>query len=295
MSRGFRYLDECPDIATTLADARVLYSDIDGTMVAKGGCILADADGVPSARVAQAIVTLNSAGVVVVPVSGRNRNQLLEFSRALGWDSYIGEAGGLIVRDGLDNGDTVFNIGEWSAESLDPGRTPYQIIEDSGAMDLLAEAFPGRIEYHDPWHENRDLTHVLRGCVDATEAQRVIDHLTPAVDIVDNGIIRRRGNLRCEGEPHAYHLVPRGVTKGGAIRADLEARGLAPDQAVAIGDSATDLEMGSAVGTMLLVGNALDSPGVVRALDSGEYTDVIVTRGHRGDGWAEFVEAWLGD
>lgn len=293
MPEHFNYLDEATDLSARLASARILYTDVDGTMVAKGGCVLADASGTPSTRAAQAVVALNKAGITVVPVSGRNRPQLLEFARALGWNDFIGEAGGLIVRDGLDTGDSVFNIGEWSEESLDPGRTPYQIIEDSGAMELLQDAFPGRIEYHDPWHENRDLTHVLRGCVDATEAQGVIAHLNPPVAIVDNGIIRRRGNLTCEGEPHAYHLVPRGVTKSGAIRADLEARGLTPDQAVAIGDSATDLEMGTAVGTMLLVGNALDSPGVIRELESGKHGAILVTRGHRTDGWSEFVEAWL--
>ena len=120
----------------------------------------------------------------------------------------------------------------------------------------------------------------------------MLDDITPPIDIVDNGIIRNRGALDCDGEPHAYHLVPRGVTKSGAIAADLEARGLGPEDAVAIGDSASDLEMASAVGTLVLVANALDSPGVLGALETSAFDNVVRTRGRRGDGWVELIDAW---
>jgi hydroxymethylpyrimidine pyrophosphatase-like HAD family hydrolase len=288
------YLDESLVAREALGRASVLYTDLDGTLLARGGCVLADADGEPSTRVAEAIVAARRAGVTIVPVSGRGRIQLIELTRLLGWRDFIAEAGGVTVRETASGTETIFNIGEWDESVLEPGRSPYEIIEATGALERLAQSFPGRIEYHTPWHDNREITHVLRGCVDAAEAQLVLDALTPPIDFVDNGIIRSRGDLDCEGHPHAYHLVPRGVTKSGAIAADLDARGLGPADAVAIGDSASDLEASTAVSTLVLVDNAFDSAGVLAGIEVTDPCNVVRTRGRRGDGWAEFMAVWVG-
>lgn len=292
MAHEVPYLDESTARPGALSRARILYTDLDGTLVARGGSVLADAEGEPSARVAEAIVAAKRSGITIVPVSGRGRIQLIELTRLLGWQSFIAEAGGVTVRETDGGAETILNIGQWSPDALEPGRTPYEIIEDTGALDRLQEAFPGRIEYHTPWHDNREITHVLRGCVLREAAQGVLDDITPPIDIVDNGIIRNRGALECDGEPHAYHLVPRGITKSGAIAADLEARGLGPADAVAIGDSASDLEMASAVGTLVLVANAFDSSGVLSALETSAFDNVVRTRGRRGDGWVELLDVW---
>jgi len=295
MAHGVPYLDESPGLHDTLTKARILYTDLDGTLLARGGSVLADADGEPSIRIAETIVAAKKAGIRVIPVSGRGRLQLIELTRLLGWQDFIAEAGGVIVRDTGEGAETIFNIGEWAENTLEPGRTPFEIIEDAGALELLAEAFPHRIEYHTPWHENREITHVLRGCIDRAEAQNVLDASSPPIDCVDNGIIRNRGTLKCEGEPHAYHLVPRGVSKAGAIRADLAARGLEPQDAVAIGDSASDLQMSESVGTLVLVDNAFSSPSVVTMLQDGVFNNVVRTRGQRGEGWAELIDTWLAE
>jgi hypothetical protein len=151
---------------------------------------------------------------------------------------------------------------------LAPGETPYGVIERSGAYELLREAFPDLIEYHTPWHENREATHLLRGCLDVREAQALLNQLTPAIGILDNGVVRNPGDLKCNGElPHAYHLVPCGVSKAQAIELDLAARGLTRAEAAAIGDSATDIEMADAVAVMALVDNAFESTGVRSELE----------------------------
>jgi hydroxymethylpyrimidine pyrophosphatase-like HAD family hydrolase len=130
--------------------------------------------------------------------------------------------------------------------------------------------------------------------LDPVAAQEVLASLDVPVDILDNGIIRSRGSLTCDDEPvHAYHLVPRGVSKAQAIALDLSSRGLGAESAVAIGDSLTDLEMGDAVGLMALVGNALDSPSLVRALHRHTPANLVATCCPRSDGWAEFASAWL--
>jgi len=289
-------IGEDPAALSALAQVRIVYTDLDGTLLAKGGCVLADSEGGPSTAVAHAIVSLNAAGLTVVPVSGRGRLQLIELTRLLGWSDFIAEAGAIIVRGVGTRGGatTTYNNGDWPAELPEAGETPYRIIERSGAYDLLRDAFPGRVEYHAPWHENREATHVLRGCLDVREAQERLDRLEPAVGILDNGVVRNAGSLQCGGElPHAYHLVPRGVSKAQAIDLDLAARGLTRDQAAAIGDSATDIEMADAVAVMALVDNAFGSSGVIAELERVVRPNVYRTCCSRGEGWAEFARAWM--
>jgi len=287
-------LGQREDLAAGLSAVRVLYTDLDGTLLARGGCVLADNDGAPSTRVAEAIVHLNSAGLTVVPISGRGRLQLIELVRLLGWTDFIAEAGAVIVHGVGAGSQVTYNLGTWDDSLAEQPETPFELIEQTGALELLQSAFPGRLEHHTPWHENREATHLLRGCLDVEKAQRVLEGLEPPVGILDNGVVRNAGTLGCEDAlPHAYHLVPLGVSKAQAIRLDLAARGLGPEQAAAIGDSATDIEMADAVGVMALVANAFESEGVRAELARRPRDNAVKTCCSRGDGWAEFVAAWL--
>lgn len=294
MDRPRLFSDE-PAVLEALSRVEVLYSDLDGTMLAKGGCLLADAEGAPSCRLAETIVDVNKAGLTVVPVSGRGRVQLTEFVRILGWTDFIAEAGAILVH-GVGAGQQVlYNNAEWPDTLMGDGETPFELIERSGAYELLADAFPGLVEPHDPWHHGREATHLLRGCIDYVHAQEILDTLELPIGLLDNGIVRTKGTLVCGEDqlPHAYHLVPKGVTKAQAIELDLKWRGLTRDQAAAIGDSATDIEMADAVGTMVLVENAFDSTGVLSTLERQPRENVWRSCCQRGDGWAEFTTAWL--
>jgi hypothetical protein len=65
----------------------------------------------------------------------------------------------------------------------------------------------------------------------------VLDALALPLDLVDNGMLRSHGTLTCRDmAPHAYHVVPKGVSKARAIARDIEWRGLAREQAAALGD-----------------------------------------------------------
>ncbi len=283
-------LDTHPLAPAALAGACVLYTDLDGTLLALGARLLADAGGEPWLGAAEAIVELNRAGLTCVICSGRSRFQLMEVSRLLGWDSYIAEVGCVIVPGRGEP--PIYYTGSWPASALREGETPYQAITRVGSLDTLARAFPGRIEEHAPWHLNREATHVLRGNVPLAEAQNALDTLGLPVRIVDNGIIHPPAHgLRDAAEVHAYHLIPDGVQKSDAIARDLERRGLAHTNALAIGDSATDVEMADAVALGVLVANALDDASVVEAAASRD--NVAVTNGRRGEGWAELANAWL--
>lgn len=290
MPHALPYLDESPLAADVLSRARIALTDLDGTLLGLGGSVLIDATGAPSLTTVQAIVEVNRAGLEVVVCTGRNRIQAGEVTRILGWSAFIAELGCIVMYDRREPAE--YLLGEWPDGVLLPDETPHQAITRLGGLRVLTETFPGKIEEHDPWHTDREVTHVLRGSVDRAAAQEALDTIAVPVDIIDNGIIHPpRHTLVGVDEVHVYHLVPRGTSKELAIRTLLARRGLTPAQAVAVGDSATDVEMMEAAALGVLVRNAIDDPRVLAAADGRD--TIVATRAERGDGWAEFAHAWL--
>jgi hydroxymethylpyrimidine pyrophosphatase-like HAD family hydrolase len=100
------------------------------------------------------------------------------------------------------------------------------------------------------------------------------------------------------GPPRVYHLMADGVSKGAAVAHDLRARGLVPAQAIAVGDSSSDLEMAATVGRMHLVGNALRHPDIATLLEdranANTMANVVVEPGTLGAGWTTAVTAAIG-
>ncbi|MCL2680612.1 MAG: hypothetical protein FWF11_03965 [Coriobacteriia bacterium] len=287
-----------------LCDTKILYTDIDGTVLGKRGCLLVDGDNRPSANTALAIVEANLCRdeLLIVPCTGRSVTQLIEISRLFGWDDFIGEAGAVrsywhSVQGVREN---VYDTPDWDAATqilVTDDITPLDLINDSGAMDLLFDAFPGQIEYHWPWNVNRQATNVLRGRVDATRANQLLaDTLpdtAPPLTLVENGVIAPSAHtLSDSNEPiRAYHLTPTGATKGRAIREDLARRGLTKQQAVMVGDGMADLECAPEVAAVVMVQNALRAPDMQRRLSTTE--NAYLTQGAQGDGWAQLTRAIL--
>jgi phosphoglycolate phosphatase-like HAD superfamily hydrolase len=59
----------------TLAEVSVLYTDLDGSLLAPGGTVMTSHDGTPSTEALECLMALREAGVEVVIVTGRNRSQ----------------------------------------------------------------------------------------------------------------------------------------------------------------------------------------------------------------------------
>ncbi|HKF00327.1 MAG TPA: HAD hydrolase family protein [Actinomycetes bacterium] len=262
---------------------RVLFSDVDGTLVGRRASLLADLDGRPTLVAASALVAAHTAGLEIVLVSGRTRAQLQESGRLLGVRDAVAELGTVLVVDG---GAEL----EWGRVPRALGPTPAEVLRRSGALDLVLAAFEGRLEFHTPWHEGRQGTALLRGLVDLEQARALLrGEGFDWADLVDNGRLRgaypRLG--LAAGEAHTYHLAPAGVTKGSAAARYLRLRGIGREEAAAVGDSAADLELDAAVGAMFLVGNA----GPEARAAAGP--DTVVAAGRAGEGWAEVVAALL--
>jgi len=222
-----------------------LYLDLDGTLLGRGASLLHDGEGAISLLGPRAIEACLRAGVEVVLMSGRRRVQVAEDARLLGQRSFIYEAGCVLELDGE---------ALWMTELVAGERTVHEQIEDSGAPALLLEHYAGRLEYHDPWHRGREISHLFRGVVDAVEADALLaEHGHGQLRLVDNGGVHDPG----AGPLRVYHLIPAGGSKAAAVARHMRARGLRREDVFAIGDSREDLAVAEVVESFWLVANAL--------------------------------------
>src|SRR4051794_28853388 len=232
---------------------RCVYTDLDGTLLGRGASLFRDGEGAFSLLGARALEACFRADVEVVPVSGRTRAMLHEDCRLMGLSSYVYELGGGMSIDGEDS--------PLAADGA------YERIADTGAPQRLSEHFPGRLEYHEPWHRGRSVTHLLRGLVDLDEANAL---LPDDLQLVDNGAISPKPSLPDLPEaPHAYHLLPRGISKAAGVAAHMRARGYAREECAGVGDSDEDVGMAQHVSRFFLVANAKASDARAERTEAG--------------------------
>jgi hydroxymethylpyrimidine pyrophosphatase-like HAD family hydrolase len=264
---------------------KCVYTDLDGTLLGKGSSLFSDADGAFSLAQARGLEACHRAGVEVVIMSGRREPQVHEDARLIGQSSYIYEAGCAFAIDG----ETTLMTGEMVP---DQSGTVYEQMEERGIPKMLFEHFEGRLEYHSPWHTGRILSHLFRGKVDVEEANALLGEREAGdLRLLDNGAIGR-AMPAVDGPTHAYHLVPKMVSKAGAVAAHARARGYDPVECIAVGDSVEDLEVASAVGRFFVVANGPErDPGLRLAL--GAWDNATVTEGRNGDGFYEAVVSTL--
>jgi hydroxymethylpyrimidine pyrophosphatase-like HAD family hydrolase len=230
---------------------RCLYVDLDGTLLGAGGAATRDGEGRFTLLGVRALEACHRAGVLVVAMSGRPRPVLGEDVRLLGLDEYVFEAGAGFVVDGEVH---------WLTEPA-----THERIAASGAPDLLLERYAGRLEAHTPYDRGREVSHALRGLVDVAEAEALLgEHGHGDLRVMDNGEAHHRSPA-LDGLPQVrlYHLLPRDLSKAAGVAAHARARGLSPEDCLAVGDSREDLRVAVVVGAFWLVGNAVElDPGL---------------------------------
>jgi hydroxymethylpyrimidine pyrophosphatase-like HAD family hydrolase len=264
---------------------RCVYTDLDGTLLGRRGALFRDAEGRFSLQQARVLEACQRADVEVVIMSGRREAQVMAIAALLSQTSYIYEAGcGAFI-----DGERTLLTGDWAPD--DDG-TPAERMLAAGVPDLLFERFPGRLEWHRPWHRERQLSHLFRGLVDVREANTLLaEHGHDDLRFLDNGaIVRPMEGL--EGRAHAYHLVPGGASKAKAVAFHMRARGYAPEECIGVGDSLEDLDAADAVGRFFVVANGPERDPGLREAIAGR-ANVTVTEGRNGDGVYEAVVSTL--
>jgi phosphoglycolate phosphatase len=271
---------------------RCLYLDLDGTLLGRGASLVHDGEGRVSLEGVRAVQACLRADVEIVLMSGRRRVQVHEDARLLGQDSFIFEAGACVVL-GAD-----WQLGgeeHWLTGELTPGElTIAEQIERSGAPELLMERYVGRLEYHEPWHVAREVSHPFRGLVDAGEVDALlIEHGHENLRLVDNGVVNRRSPaLAALDHVRGYHLLPAGASKAAAVAFHRRVRGYAREETFAIGDSREDLACAEHVSAFWLVANAVRrDPSIREAM--GAHENVRVTDSDHGRGVYEAVVSAL--
>jgi hypothetical protein len=259
---------------------RCVYTDLDGTLLGRGGGLLKDADGGFTMLPVRAIEACARAGAEVVPISGRRRATVAEIARLLGQTAFVYEVGCGVSIDG----DDTLLTGDLKPRD---GMTVHDLIAQSGASQLLLDHYAGRLEYHEPWHSGREFSHLMRGLVDAEEATALLaQNGHEELRLVDNGAIAPKPSLPdLDGPPHAYHLVPRTASKAAGVEAHMRARGYAPAEVIAVGDSREDVAVAPAVGRFFLVANGASKDPSLR----GAHVNVEVTEERNGEGFYEAV------
>jgi phosphoglycolate phosphatase len=276
--------DHLPEVAAT-PTPRIVYADLDGTLLGPGGSLFAASDLSVTEAPARAVASLHRAGVQIVPVSGRTSEQLWEVARLVGATDFVAELGGIVSLD--RQREVLRRFGAFSGEG-----TPHQDMIDSGAAGLLLDSFSGRLEPHAPWaFLPRECSILLRGEVSPAEAARVLSEAGHGwLELRDNGVIPRDFPGLDVHETHAYHLIPRGVSKAAGVSAHREHRRLRPQECIAIGDSPADAELASEVAAVFIVANGRDPVRRAGAVPDNVYA----TEASHGDGFAEAVTASLG-
>lgn len=287
---------------TVLAHITHVYTDLDGTLLAPGGRLLTNHQGEPCLKLAEALVELKRLGIEVIIVTGRDVPSSTEIMRLANMDQFIAEMGCITQFGYGASRKKTYNLGEWEPEGGTKGDAegdvPLTLIMQSGAVELLLNHFKGRLEEHKLVGVKKEVTYLLRGSVDTSpggEVERLLSEIDLPLQLMDNGIIHpKRHGLHDIEHVHIYHLMPRGTGKGQAVALDIAAKGLKPEQTLAIGDARGDIDMGAKTGSFVLVNNLKDS-----ALE--KYAKATVTNPAAlfatclptADGWTEFAHALL--
>jgi hydroxymethylpyrimidine pyrophosphatase-like HAD family hydrolase len=248
---------------------RCVYTDLDGTLLGRNGSLFRDSEGEFSMLQARALEACHRAGVEVVIKSGRRESSVMEDAKLIGSTSYICEVGCLVVMDG----ERTALVGD-----LEP--------------DELFEHFAGRLEWHSPWHRQREFSLLFRGKVDVDEGNRLLaERGHDGLRLIDNGAIFAPME-GIEGPAHAYHLLPEEASKARAVAFHMRARGYAPEECIAIGDSVEDLDVAEVVGRFFVPANGPERDPALREAIAGR-ANVTVTEGRMGDGVYEAVVSTL--
>ncbi|MCJ7665768.1 MAG: HAD hydrolase family protein [Actinobacteria bacterium] len=269
-----------------IADLKVIYSDLDGTLFNDQGCIVKDGRGEYYFKAVSLLGEINGRGWDLVLVSGRNKYQLRYNAQMIGVKNYIAELGSELV---YDLGKEVHVTFENGTESFD---ITYEGVDLVRIMDLLMKEFPEKIESRMEWSRYRSFNALFFGEIDLDKANKLLQaEGYNSLVLVDNGFSNLVDLELKVSRLHIYNLMPRGVTKANGLRLDKKIRGFEDENCIALGDSMEDLQMAGEVKYFFLMKNAMEHGNELEN-ELEKHNNVFITENIMNRGWFE-VMSWL--
>ncbi len=203
---------------------RALAVDIDGTLTIDRGVFTLDLEAIEMLR------RVAAQGVHVMLVTGNSVPVVAGLARYLGFEKSPHVA---------ENGCLVFYRGARRRVCEGDARQAAMLVEEH-LSDILYPSWQNV-------YRHCDYAYNLRSGVDPQEAKRRVEKL-----LQEHGI---RG-VKVGYSGYAIHLRPECVSKARGVLEALRLAGVAPQETIAVGDSAIDAELREAAALLVAVGNA---------------------------------------
>jgi hydroxymethylpyrimidine pyrophosphatase-like HAD family hydrolase len=190
---------------------RVLACDFDGTLATEGVC---------SDRTVDALERVAAAGIRLVLVTGRTREELAD----------VYDPGTLFEAIVVENGAVVIDVPTGKEELLGP-RLPSRLVaefERTGVSPLVV----GRVLFSTSWSQQPKLSAAI------------------AKVGADRQVVRNRESAM---------VMPPGISKRTGLEAALRALGESASATVAVGDGENDIPLFAVAGVSVAVANAVDA------------------------------------
>ena len=143
-----------------LKDLKVIYTDLDGTLLNDSGCLIKDVSGQYFYDSIHLFKKISEKNWDVVLVSGRNKLQMKYNAMLVGVKNYIPELGCEIVYDMGKEVHVTFDTGGYDYQITRGGKDLVRIIK------ILKDAFPGKIDSHLDWSMERSYNALFFGEID---------------------------------------------------------------------------------------------------------------------------------
>lgn len=245
----------------------MLALDMDGTLL--------DEEYAIDPRTAQKLAALSAGGVELILCSGRRFCAAVGYAKELGLSGFIVVNNGTIVKE-VSTGRTLY-ADYFPRDQLPPlldlleefGLPAVLLTDDYPDYDFWVEPAEDSNEYHREFvNRNRDMARVVENLADAPCAKAVqvnVFHtyatLTAAEKRIREAMNGKVGTAiirHLKYRASSLDIVSPTASKWKALQWLARRRGIEPEEIVAIGDDANDVEMVRAAGYGVAVANALD-------------------------------------
>ena len=256
-------MDFCTPLNERRLDSmiKLIAIDMDGTL-------LNSQKEIPEENI-KAIQEAAAAGIKIVLCTGRPRSGILPHFEKLG----LSEEEYIIMNNGCSTYDTKnWNLLQY--ESLSRSEME-ELLQACEGFPEVALTFTGEKTYYVVGDEVPELVAYDASTVFTEAKARSLEEIfvegqvifqamymadSEPLDAFQNAVQDRlsQSYSTVRSQDYIFEIMPRGATKASGLKHLAEKLGIAPDQIMALGDAANDLEMLQFVGQSVAMGNASD-------------------------------------